>query len=263
MSKELKTIVKDKYTEVVTRQSACCGPRSCDEQLESAFSEDYRQLEGYVADADLGLGCGLPTDHAALQPGETVLDLGAGAGNDVFVARRLVGEHGRVIGLDMTEAMIERANANNIKLGYENVEFVLGDIEAMPLPDDSIDVAISNCVLNLVPDKEQAYRELYRILRPGGRFAISDIVLNGDLSEPMRRAAALYAGCVSGALQREEYLQLIEKAGFTGLRVAKEKLVGLPDELLLQHLDPSELATFRRSGASIYSITVCGKKPVD
>ncbi len=262
MSNELKTIVKDKYTEVVTRQTGCCGPRCCDDQLESVFSEDYRQLEGYVAEADLGLGCGMPTDHAALQPGETVLDLGAGAGNDVFVARQLVGQHGRVIGLDMTEAMIERANANKAKLGLDNVDFVLGDIEAMPLPDNSVDVAISNCVLNLVPDKEQAYRELFRVLRPGGRFAISDIVLTGDLSEPMRHAAALYAGCVSGALQRNEYLQLIEKAGFTDRRLAKEKRINLPDELLLQHLDAAELESFRRSGARIYSITVCGKKPL-
>ncbi len=263
MSKELKTLVKDKYTEVVTRQTGCCGPRCCDDQLESVFSEDYRTLDGYVAEADLGLGCGLPTEQAALQPGETVLDLGAGAGNDVFVARRLVGEHGRVIGLDMTEAMIERANANKAKLGYNNVEFILGDIEAMPLPDDSVDVAVSNCVLNLVPDKEAAYRELYRVLRPGGRFAISDIVLVGELSESMRTAAALYAGCVSGALQRDAYLRLIAAAGFIGLRVARERILELPDELLLQHLDATELAAFRRSGASIYSITVCGEKPAD
>ena len=261
MSKELKKLVKDKYTEAVTRQAGCCGGGNWDDQLETVFSEDYRQLDGYVADADLGLGCGIPTEHAALQPGETVLDLGAGAGNDVFVARRLVGERGRVIGLDMTEAMIERANANKAKLGYENVEFVLGDIEAMPLPDDSVDVAISNCVLNLVPNKEQAFRELYRVLRPGGRFAVSDIVLQGTLSEPLRAAAALYAGCVSGALQRDDYLERIAKAGFTGLRLAKEKRIDLPDALLLQHLDEAEVEAFRRSGASIYSITLCGEKP--
>jgi SAM-dependent methyltransferase len=260
MQKELKTIVKEKYAEIARSQSSCCSPSCCEPSAETAFSESYEKLEGYVPDADLALGCGIPTEFAQIKKGDTVLDLGSGAGNDVFVARSLTGETGRVIGVDMTEEMIAKAEANRRKLGYENVEFRLGDIEDMPLEDNTVDVAISNCVMNLVPDKERAYAEVYRVLKPGGHFSISDIVTVGELTPAVRDAAALYAGCVSGALQKEDYLAAIERAGFKNIQVQKERLIELPDELLLQYLPAKELSAFRTSGSSIYSVNVYAEK---
>lgn len=255
----MKEVVREKYTEVVQASQSCCGP-SCCSPGGADFSEGYESLEGYVKDADLGLGCGLPTEFARIQEGDTVLDLGAGAGNDVFIARSLAGESGRVIGLDMTEAMIARARANNRKLGYRNVEFVLGDIEDMPLEDNSVDVAISNCVMNLVPDKDRAYAEVHRVLRPGGHFSISDIVLQGELPPALQEAAAMYAGCVAGAMQKGEYLAAIERAGFSNIKIDKERQLNLPDELLLDFLSPAELNAFRESGTGIFSINVYGEK---
>lgn len=255
----MKEVVREKYTEVVQASQSCCGP-SCCSPGGADFSEGYESLEGYVKDADLGLGCGLPTEFARIQEGDTVLDLGAGAGNDVFIARSLAGESGRVIGLDMTEAMIARARANNRKLGYRNVEFVLGDIEDMPLEDNSVDVAISNCVMNLVPDKDRAYAEVHRVLRPGGHFSISDIVLQGELPPALQEAAAMYAGCVAGAMQKGEYLTAIERAGFSNIKIDKERQLNLPDELLLDFLSPAELNAFRESGTGIFSINVYGEK---
>ncbi|MCO6486925.1 MAG: arsenite methyltransferase [Phaeodactylibacter sp.] len=259
MEKAIKEVVKEKYTEVVQSSQSCCGP-SCCSPGGIDFSEGYDKLEGYSKEADLGLGCGLPTEYARIGEGHTVLDLGSGAGNDVFVARSLAGESGRVIGLDMTEAMVAQARANNRKLGYENVEFVLGDIEDMPLEDNSIDVAISNCVMNLVPDKDKAYAEVYRVLRPGGHFSISDIVLQGELPPALQEAAAMYAGCVAGAMQKADYLAAIERAGFANIRIDKERELNLPDELLLEFLSPEELEAFRDSGTGIFSINVYGEK---
>lgn len=255
----MKEVVREKYTEVVQASQSCCGP-SCCSPGGADFSEGYESLEGYVKDADLGLGCGLPTEFARIQEGDTVLDLGAGAGNDVFIARSLAGESGRVIGLDMTEAMIARARANNRKLGYRNVEFVLGDIEDMPLEDNSIDVAISNCVMNLVPDKDRAYAEVHRVLRPGGHFSISDIVLQGELPSALQEAAAMYAGCVAGAMQKGEYLAAIERAGFSSIKIDKERQLQLPDELLLEYLSQEELKAFHKSGTGIFSINVYAEK---
>lgn len=259
MEKTMKEVVREKYTEVVQASQSCCGP-SCCSPGGADFSEGYESLEGYVKDADLGLGCGLPTEFARIQEGDTVLDLGAGAGNDVFIARSLAGESGRVIGLDMTEAMIARARANNRKLGYRNVEFVLGDIEDMPLEDNSIDVAISNCVMNLVPDKDRAYAEVHRVLRPGGHFSISDIVLQGELPSALQEAAAMYAGCVAGAMQKGEYLAAIERAGFSSIKIDKERQLQLPDELLLEYLSQEELKAFHKSGTGIFSINVYAEK---
>ncbi len=259
MENAIKQVVKEKYTEVVQSSQSCCGPDCCSPGGID-FSEGYEALEGYNKDADLGLGCGLPTEFARIQEGHTVLDLGSGAGNDVFIARRLAGETGRVIGLDMTEAMIAQAQKNNRKLGYQNVEFVLGDIEDMPLEENSIDVAISNCVMNLVPDKDKAYAEVYRVLRPGGHFSISDIVLRGELPPALQEAAAMYAGCVAGAMQKEGYLAAIERAGFSNIRIDKERQLHLPDELLLDFLSPEELKAFRDSGTGIFSINVYGEK---
>ena len=260
MEKELKTIVKEKYTEVVNTRSGCCEPTCCGPEVETTFSESYQHLDGYVPDADLALGCGIPTEYAQIKEGDTVLDLGSGAGNDVFVARQLVGDNGQVIGVDMTEAMIAQAEKNKAKLGYENVEFKLGEIEDLPLESNTIDVAISNCVMNLVPDKARAYAEVYRVLKKGGHFSISDIVLVGALTPAVRDAAALYAGCVAGALQKDDYLKAIEEAGFKNIQVRKERLIELPDELLLQHIAKEELAAFRASGSSVYSLNVYAEK---
>ena len=259
MKTDLKQVVRDKYTEVVQRESGCCSDSCCG--AESAFSLDYEGQEGYVKDADYGLGCGIPTEAAHIETGQTVLDLGAGAGNDVFVARRLVGETGRVIGLDFTEAMVKQANANKAKLGYQNVEFILGDIEDMPLPEDAVDIIISNCVLNLVPDKEKAFGEAYRVLKPGGHFAISDIVILGKIPPAVREVAELYAGCVSGALPQEEYLDIVRKTGFENIGLAKDRPIQLSDELLLEYISPEVLRAFRQSGAQLKSITVVGEKP--
>lgn len=259
MEKAIKEVVKEKYTEVVKVSTSCCGP-SCCSPGGIDFSEGYESLEGYVKDADLGLGCGLPTEFARISEGDTVLDLGSGAGNDVFIARRLAGENGQVIGLDMTEAMVAQARANNNKLGYQNVEFILGDIEDMPLESNSIDVAISNCVMNLVPDKDKAYAEVFRVLRPGGHFSVSDIVLKGELPPQLQEAATLYAGCVAGAMQKSDYLAVIERAGFSSIQVDKERQLDLPDELLLEFLSSEELASFRQGGTGIFSINVYGEK---
>lgn len=259
MEKAIKEVVKEKYTEVVKSSQSCCEP-SCCSPGGVDFSEGYEALEGYNKEADLGLGCGLPTEYARIKEGHTVLDLGSGAGNDVFIARQLAGETGRVIGLDMTEAMIAQARINNRKLGYRNVEFVLGDIEDVPLDDNSVDVAISNCVMNLVPDKDKAYAEVYRVLRPGGHFSISDIVLQGELPPVLQEAAAMYAGCVSGAMQKEDYLSAIERAGFSNIQIDKERQLQLPDELLLEYLSQEELNAFHESGTGIFSINVYAEK---
>jgi arsenite methyltransferase len=261
---ELKKVVKDTYSEIAQHgrsASSCCASTSCCSTTDFTFSDDYSRKDGYFAEADLGLGCGIPTDVAKIQPGDTVLDLGSGAGNDVFVARSFVGEKGKVIGLDMTPEMIERAEKNKQKLGYTNVEFRLGDIEQMPVDSNSITVAVSNCVLNLVPDKKKAFAELYRVLKPGGHFAVSDIVLTGDLPSAIRRAAEMYAGCVSGALQKEEYLNVIRSAGFQAVQVKKEKRLDLTDELLQAYISKAEIDEYRRSGAGVLSITVYAEKP--
>ena len=259
----LKAMVKGKYAALAKAGDAgasCCGAVSAASGEIACFSEGYSGLEGHEPAADLGLGCGLPTQSADIRPGNTVLDLGSGAGNDAFVARSLVGESGRVIGVDMTEAMIEKAERNRAKLGHANVEFRLGEIEALPVADDSIDVVISNCVLNLVPDKAKAYAEIRRVLKPGGHFSISDIVLSGPLPERMRTVAALYAGCVAGAMVKSEYLFAVLGAGFKDIRIDKERELAIPDAVLAEHLQPEEIRVLRLSGARILSITLRASK---
>jgi ubiquinone/menaquinone biosynthesis C-methylase UbiE len=256
---QIKETVKKAYTNVLTeRSSGCCGPECCG--TGESMADDYTKLEGYVADADYGLGCGIPTEFADMKKGDTVLDLGSGAGNDVFIASRAVGDNGRVIGLDMTEAMISKANANKEKLGFRNVEFRLGEIEEMPVDSDSIDVVLSNCVVNLVPDKERAYSEVYRVLKKGGHFAISDIVISGEFPGKVGQAAEMYAGCIGGALKKEEYLNFIEKAGFKNVEVLKEKSIEISDESMLKHITEKELEEYRKSGHRVLSITVRGVK---
>jgi len=264
---DIKQIVKEKYSKIAQQTKeqnapSCCGATSCGSIVDySIFSENYDNLEGYNPDADLGLGCGLPTEYAGIQSGNSVLDLGSGAGNDCFVARALVGETGYVAGIDFTEAMIEKARENARKLGFTNVDFIQGDIENIPVRFGVVDVVISNCVLNLVPDKEKAFSEIFRVLKQGGHFCISDVVLQGELPVGVKEDATMYAGCVSGALPREEYLRIIEEAGFVNVDVKKEKKIDLPDELLLLYMSAEELAKFKNGEAGIFSITVTGKKP--
>ena len=260
MSEEIKEIVKRTYTEAVTKDSGCCGPSCCSPAQEVGFNEDYSNLEGYDQDADYGLGCGIPTEFAKIKTGDTVLDLGSGAGNDAFVARSIVGEKGKVVGVDFTEAMIEKSIENKQKLGFKNVEFILGDIESLPIEDASIDVAISNCVMNLVPDKNKAYKEVYRVLKPGGHFSISDIVLSGNLPQSIKEVAEMYAGCVSGALIKEDYIAAIKNASFKNIAIVKERKLDLSDELILQYATPKALAEFRKMDGAIYSITVYAEK---
>ncbi len=225
------------------------------------MEDDYAKLPGYRPEADLGLGCGLPTELALIRKGDTVVDLGSGAGNDAFVARRETGEKGRVIGVDMTPEMITLARKNNQKLGYENVEFLLGEIEALPVRDDTADVVVSNCVLNLVPDKAKAFREIHRILKGGGHFNVSDIVLKGAIPARLRKEAELYVGCVSGAVQIDEYLELIAQAGFVNVKVQKERPVEVPREVLLKYLSEKEVREMRNKGVGAFSVTVWGEKP--
>ena len=266
--KDLKLIVQQKYGEIAKQsvlmnpQSSCCGGTSncCGDVDYSMFSEDYSGREGYNPEADLGLGCGLPTEFAEIKKGNHVLDLGSGAGNDCFVARALVGETGKVTGLDFTDAMLEKARQNNEKMGYGNVEFVKGDIENMPLPDSGYDVVISNCVLNLVPDKQKAFAQIFRVLKPGGHFCISDVVLTGKLPFKIQEAAEMYAGCVSGATLKSDYLQIIELSGFSNIQIQKEKQIVIPDSILANFLSSDELYNFKSSEAGIFSITVTGIK---
>lgn len=265
----LKDIVREKYTEVANQSkdqnaaSCCgCGPTcGTDEEFIGIMAEDYTKLSGYVADADLGLGCGLPTQFAQIKRGDTVIDLGSGAGNDAFVARAETGPEGKVIGIDFTEAMLIKARANAEKLNFNNVEFRHGDIEQMPVNDSVADVIVSNCVLNLVPNKANVFSEMYRVLKPNGHFSISDIVLVGELPDNLRHAAEMYAGCVSGAIQKETYLGLIEQAGFTNITLQKDREIFLPDSILSTFLVAEEIAAFRAGGTGIYSITVYAEKP--
>jgi SAM-dependent methyltransferase len=225
------------------------------------MADDYSRLDGYNPDADLGLGCGLPTEFAKIKDGDTVIDLGSGAGNDCFVARRLTGANGKVIGIDFTPEMIAKARANAEKINFNNVEFRQGDIEQVPVTNELADVVISNCVLNLVPDKDAVLKEIFRVLKPGGHFSISDIVLDGTLPPPLLKAAEMYAGCVSGAIQKQTYLELIRRNGFSNRIIQKEKSIVIPDDILAACLSPGEIKSFKQSGTGIFSITVYAEKP--
>ncbi len=264
-AENLKEIVREKYGQLAREGGSCCGPTSCcgpaaEDTPFIRINEDYSRLEGYVKDADLGLGCGIPLDAADLRPGQTVVDLGSGAGNDAFIARNRVGGQGKVIGVDMTPDMIKKARGNAVKAGYANVEFRLGELEALPIGGGTADRVISNCVLNLVPDKAQAFREMHRILKPGGKFGISDVVLEGSLPDELRAAAELYVGCVSGAMQKDAYLESLRAAGFGDLRILREKALDLPEDLLAAYLSESQRKLLADSGARILSVTVQGTK---
>lgn len=262
----LKELVRQKYAEIAlqdkeTNQSSCCGAGGCSTEVYNIMSSDYSHLEGYNPDADLGLGCGLPTEFAKIKKGDTVIDLGSGAGNDCFVARAEAGETGRIIGIDFTEPMIAKARANSEKLGFNNVEFRQGDIEKMPVTSNVADVIVSNCVLNLVPNKKGVFTEMFRVLKPGGHFSISDVVLVGNLPENIRNQAEMYAGCVSGASQKDDYLNMITEAGFTNVSIQKENPIIIPDDILKQYLTAAEINLFKSGLSGIFSITVYAEKP--
>lgn len=263
---ELKEIVRQKYSEIAlqdkeTNQSSCCGAGGCSTEVYNIMSDDYTKLEGYNADADLGLGCGLPTEFAKIKEGDTVIDLGSGAGNDCFIARRYTGEKGKVIGIDFTTAMINKARLNAEKLAFHNVEFRQGDIEQLPVTSNIADVVVSNCVLNLVPNKQAVIKEIFRVLKPGGHFSIADIVLEGALPAKWKEVAELYAGCVSGAIQKKVYLELIEAAGFKNVVLQKDKPIIIPDDILINHLTADEIQAYKNGHTKISSITVYAEKP--
>lgn len=249
---KIRNMVRSKYGQII-KSSSCCGAGCCSSaDMGFTMKEDYSQLKGYESNADFGLGCGLPTQFANIHQGDTVIDLGSGAGNDCFVARAHTGDTGRVIGIDFTPEMIEKAKQNVSLLGYSNVEFHLGDIENMPVPDHVAHVVISNCVLNLLPSKEKIFHEIYRVLKPGGHFCISDVVLTGELPADLKENVDLYTGCVAGAIQKEQYLELITGAGFSEIAIRKENEIVLPENVAEAH----------NGSFSILSITVTGKKPV-
>ncbi|GAB3366837.1 arsenite methyltransferase [Arachidicoccus ginsenosidivorans] len=265
---KLKELVQQKYAAIAlqdkaTNEASCCGSGCCSTEVYHIMSDDYSTLEGYNPDADLGLGCGLPTQYAQIKPGDTVIDLGSGAGNDCFIARRETGETGKVIGIDFTPAMVDKARANVDKLGYNNVEFRRGDIEKMPVTANAADVIVSNCVLNLVPNKDGVFKEIYRVLKPGGHFSISDIVLEGELPPALQQAAEMYAGCVAGAIQKKDYLDLILQNGFSNITLQKEKAIQIPDDILAGYLSKEQISQFRNGDSSIKSITVYAEKPAE
>ncbi len=264
---EIKNVVREKYAEIATQSkdqnaASCCGATGCcSDDVYNIMADDYSQLEGYNPDADLGLGCGLPTEFAKIKEGDTVIDLGSGAGNDAFIARKIAGEKGKIIGIDFTEPMIAKARANAEKLGFNNVEFRLGDIEDIPVTSNKADVIVSNCVLNLVPNKHKVFSEIYRVLKPGAHFSISDIVLEGELPAQWKEVAELYAGCVSGAIQKSEYLSIIEEAGFKNITLQKDKTINIPDDILSNYFSNEDIASYKKRNTRITSITVYAEKP--
>jgi len=265
---QLRDMVRQKYADIVnSSESGCCASSPCcgsEEQSDENFSmigDAYEGVDGYVADADLGLSCGVPVEHAGLQAGHTVLDLGSGAGLDVFVAREEVGENGHVIGVDMTAEMIAKARQNTEQSGFENVEFRLGEIEHLPVRSDSTDVVISNCVLNLVPDKKRAFAEIFRVLKPGGHFCISDIVSSQKLPEWLKGIAEAYAGCVSGAIPKKDYLGLIQQTGFDDVTIAIERRIHVPIDLIAKSLNSEQQEEAVMNDLHVVSITVTAKKP--
>lgn len=226
---ELKKAVQEGYSRIVMQNSSCCpGGSCCGPLAEDAklYSEKIGygsgDLENIPAEANLGLGCGNPAALGSLNKGDTVLDLGSGAGMDSFLAAGRVGRNGKVIGVDMTPEMIARARENAEKNGYENVEFRLGEIESLPLPDASVDVILSNCVINLSPEKEKVFREAFRVLKPGGRLMVSDLVLLKDLPEKVKASMEAYVGCIAGAEKKEDYLEFVKTAGFDRVDVVGE-----------------------------------------
>ena len=265
-AEDLKLIVKEKYGEIASKsnllkENSCCGVSGCCGDFEfSMIGEEYNNIAGHNPDADLALGCGLPTQYAGIKIGDSVLDLGSGAGNDCFVARAIVGETGHVTGIDFTDEMLKKAFQNLKKSGIKNMDFVKGDIENMPLNDNTFDVVISNCVLNLVPDKQRAFSEIYRVLKSGGHFCISDVVALGNLPQKLREAAEMYAGCVSGAILKEEYLALIKEQGFADVEVKAEREIKIPEDVLSKYISSETINEIQQNKVGIFSVTLNGTK---
>ncbi|MBT3423578.1 MAG: arsenite methyltransferase [Bacteroidetes bacterium] len=260
-----KRLVKEKYGEVALgkwRESSCC---CCSSEIHrddtiTSFSQCYEGLPGYFDKADLHIGCGIPTEFIGIKKGDVVLDLGSGAGNDCFLAHHLTGDAGKVIGLDFTDEMVDKAQENKQQKGYQNIEFIKGDIENIPINDQEIDIVISNCVLNLVPDKEKAFKEIYRVLKYGGVFSISDMVIKGELPDSIRDDAELYVGCVAGAIQLESYIDIIEKSGFDQPEIKNIKRVMVPVEILVHYMTEDEINEFRTGNTGIFSVTITASK---
>ncbi|MDO9153480.1 MAG: arsenite methyltransferase [Paludibacter sp.] len=265
-AKDLKFVVQERYSSIAQQSkiqnetSSCGGVGGCCTIDYAVFAESYDKEKGYNPEADLGLGCGVPTQFANIKIGDSVLDLGSGAGNDCFVVRAIVGETGKVTGIDFTDAMLVKARKNNEKLGFTNVEFIKGDIEVMPFDDNQFDVIVSNCVLNLVTDKTKAFAEMLRVLKPGGHFCVSDVVIKGELPEKLQQDAEMYAGCVSGAIDINEYLKIIKNTGFKSIEIHKQKEIEIPEEILKEYLNDMEIQQFKNKEIGIFSITVSAKK---
>ena len=237
-----------------------CKPMDPSEKQFTITSEAYESTKGYVEEADLGIGCGLPVQHAGIKKGDTVIDLGSGAGNDCFVAREVAGVEGRVIGIDFAHNMITRARANAQRRGLTNVDFIEADIEQIPMQDETAEVVISNCVLNLIPNKKRVFNEIYRLLKPNGHFCVSDIVVNGHFPEAFINEASLYAGCIATAIQEDDYLRYIEGAEFKNIRIVRRKRVDIPKEAIDTHLNKEQIEKLCNGEIGIYSITVMGEK---
>jgi arsenite methyltransferase len=266
-NEQLKKMVKEKYADIAEQSPSsdigCCGTHcGCASTAVVPMAENYSHLQGYLPEADLGLGCGLPTEFAMIKEGDIVIDLGSGAGNDAFVARSITGSQGKVIGVDITESMIAKAQTNAKKLSYENVEFRLGDIENLPLASKIANVVVSNCVLNLVPDKEKAFEEIFRITKPGGHFSVSDIVIDGELPENLKSAAEMYAGCISSAITKEQYLEIVRKAEVANITVQKERVIDIPEDVLKNYLSKEEIERYRQSESRIISMNLYAERPL-
>lgn len=271
--KKIKRSVQDRYAQIANRKSSCCGSTAVccggstsPEDISKNIGYTEEQIQSVPEDANLGLGCGNPTALASLKKGEIVLDLGSGAGFDCFLAANKVGKNGKVIGVDMTPAMIKKAKENAEKNGYTNVEFRHGEIEELPVSDNSVDVIISNCVINLSPDKKRVFQEAFRVLKPGGRIIVSDIVLHKELPDFLKDSVEAYVGCISGASLKNEYLKFIKEAGFKEVTVTDE--TSFPIELMIN--DPTVQAIIKKAsitrdelqkvGSDVISIKVTGKK---
>ncbi len=273
---DIKKMVKNRYGQIAkdsspccAQSSACCSPQNAADHYGKSIGYRDEELKAIPDGANLGLGCGNPVALASLRQGETVLDLGSGAGFDCFLAANKVGKKGKVIGIDMTPEMIEKARKNAEKSGYKNVEFKLGEIENLPLEAESVDVIISNCVINLSPEKDKVFKEAFRILKPGGRMMISDIVLLSDLPESIKNSVLAYTGCIAGAMKRDDYLQSIKTSGFQRVEVLGEKpfLLGLhpEDQMVKAIVDESGIPAdqIMKMARSVLSIKICGYKPSD
>jgi arsenite methyltransferase len=254
-SDKIKEEVKKDYG-VIAKQCCSKSKKCC-----SKAAEDYSNLQGYVPSANLSLGCGRPTNYAELREGDTVLDLGCGAGNDCFVARALVGPTGKVIGIDMTEEMIQKARENVEITKFNNVEFRMGEIEKMPVVTKTIDAIISNCVLNLVPDKSKAFAEMFRVLKDGGHFSVSDMVTMGKIPEGMQKEAITICRCMASAIPLDLYLSMLKTAGFTGIKVQTQKKIEIPKDMLVKFFNEADATNYMKLEVGIYSSTIYAEKP--